>query len=233
MKQFLDSSTLPREYHFSVDCSFDNKALTTLYGHWRILRKQKKIMSFSDLSTSIRNNDHFSICIGPVKPLPLSPLTPFPLDKIKKGEFINFENLINSDHAKAMQKGGWLSQSETKDFVKSEEARSLYEAQLSSGDAFIATFANWCLAWNRFMDFTIYFRPHLFHELFLYQKIVTNLVNMYNFDAVYAYDKEFRMAMAEQQSLPYEHQKVHWGQISCAIAHKNLPPLPVFNMVIC
>ena len=73
------------------------------------------------------------------------------------------------------------------------------------------------------MEATLSYKPGMFYDLFSYQKIITLVAGKHRFDAVYMYDKEFRMQMAAQASLKPEQRAVRWAIQNAELSNIHLP----------
>ena len=115
------------------------------------------------------------------------------LEKIRRGEFVNFDLLLPNNVP-----------SETRDAF----TLSLNSSDISQGPKIVVRNGNqsnknkvidlhsWFLAWCLFFQAYILFRPHLAYQLAKYQIFIAQLASNYNFSAWYAYDQAFRLHIA-------------------------------------
>ena len=89
-------------------------------------------------------------------------------------------------------------------------------------ESVIDRYATWQFAWNRYMQTMLYFQPDMFFELFTYQQIISTIARTHRFDAVYAYDREFRLQIAAQKPVPPEQRTAKWTVKSMHLAGQHL-----------
>ena len=123
------------------------------------------------------------------------------LQKIKRGEFVNFDKLL--PHA--------VAPSSSDDFAIRLDQSGGEPASLSlvprsqSSKAKVFDFLSWLQAWNNFVRAFVYYHPHTMSQLLYYQAMVCDYFNQYTFNDVYAYYRNFRQRMA---ALP----DLRWGR---------------------
>ena len=177
-------------------------------------------MVSSTQSTQPPGNANCNDSINPFVPPPIKMSI---LKKIEKMEFVEFEELISNRPSASKGRQDKELCLVMDDECVNDQGNAL-RLRTKSNSGVIVTFANWVSAWNRFMEATLSYKPNLFHDLFSYQKIVTNIANKHRFDAVYMYDKEFRLQMASQASLKPEQRSVRWRVQNTELSNIHLPP---------
>ena len=92
----------------------------------------------------------------------------------------------------------------------------------------------WMLAWTVFQQATLHYHPHLFYDLFMYGKHMISFMDRYAFHACLAYDRDFRLSIANQRSLNPTDRTVFWPKVSeeLKIEHLNDNALPFCNECI-
>jgi len=104
------------------------------------------------------------------------------LDKIKRGEFVNFDSLLNQNSGRNL--------SFTID-ESSDTPRVVCQQKASATRQQVSDYCSWFLAWSLFVTATILYRGHLVEQLLKYQLFVAQMSQQYNFQAWYPYDKAF------------------------------------------
>jgi hypothetical protein len=89
----------------------------------------------------------------------------------------------------------------------------------------------WMLAWTVFQQATLHYHPHLYYDLFMYGKHMIGFMDRYAFHACLAYDRDFRLLIANQRSLNPCDRTVFWNKVSeeLKIEHLNDNALPFCN----
>ena len=96
--------------------------------------------------------------------------------------------------------------------------------------------SHWLIAWNRFMEATLYYHPHLFYDLFKYQQHMCEFAGKFKFEACYMYDIDCRLAMSAQLSVDPADRSVSWAEISKEYENRHLTKnvmLPVCDHCYC
>ena len=89
----------------------------------------------------------------------------------------------------------------------------------------------WMLAWTVFQQAALHYHPHLYYDLFMYGKNMISFMDRYSFQACLAYDRDFRLSIANQRSLDPNDRTVFWPKVSeeLKIEHLNDNALPFCN----
>ena len=128
------------------------------------------------------------------------------LTKIKKAEYVDFDNIlppppnINNNSGELL---GFHFDSDNNLLLKPNQIK-----------AKIRDFLSWICAWNIFYQTTLHFFPQLHFELFSYLKIMCNFARKHKFTSFYAYDKSQRQTIAAQHNLPKHQKTTSWTAIN-------------------
>ena len=135
---------------------------------------------------------------GPTRPQPrgISGLLPAisekNLQRIRRGEFINFEILLDTS----------FQDPEGKLELKNEQG-SISIVQKQRGKE-IKNISEWLQAWSIFLQTYSYFYPSQIPSLLVYQDFIIRAASQYNFARVKSYDKHFRMRLSINPSASWE-----------------------------
>ena len=161
--------------------------------------------------------------IGFRNPFIPPPIKPAVLKKKEKQEFIDFEDLIS------LNSSSTISQNYTMAYVDVDTETSALRFRPQEKKQKITNLVNWMTAWNKYMQAFLHFKPDMHYKMFCYQKIFCDLVSKYKFEGCYAYDKDIRMLLASQVSLPLDQRTVTWDkrhyETMNMYLHDNLLPL--------
>eukprot|EP00111_Clytia_hemisphaerica_P007722 TCONS_00022438-protein len=137
--------------------------------------------------------------------LQLPPVPANVINRIRRGEFVNFDSLLpqnvgrsTNTHISLNIDGDSISLASNNDSSSTTKDNSKYKAKVTD-------FLTWSLAWTFFFQIMVQFNSHLTEQLLQYQLYITNMANQYIFSAWYNYDKAFR------QSLANNPHKVNWS----------------------
>ena len=161
------------------------------------------------LSNTISNNQS-AVTLNPFIPPPIKSSL---LKKIEKKEYIDFEELLPSSHSYVNNE---LINNTVIDVDLETKALKLRPHEKKEK---IANLRTWMCAWNTFMQAYLHFKPDNFYLLFSYQKHFCRLASKYKFEACYMYDKDVRMLLASQASLPPSQRTVAWDNINQEVIH--------------
>ena len=129
------------------------------------------------------------------------------LKKIFRKEFVDFEELLPGN-----QTSSALAKHESCISIDKRSHTLKFDKDKVKNEK-VDSFAKWMLAWNSFLQAHLHYHPEDYFLLFSYQKLFSQLVNKYRFDACASYDRYFRLSMANQQSLSADLRSVSWGSI--------------------
>ena len=129
------------------------------------------------------------------------------LKKIHRREFVDFEELLPGN-----QTSSALAKHESCISIDKRSHTLKFDKDKVKNEK-VDSYAKWMLAWNSFQQAHLHYHPEDYFLLFSYQKLFSQLVNKYRFDACASYDRYFRLSMANQQSLSPELRSVSWGSI--------------------
>ena len=167
------------------------------------------------------NNNNISSYNDNSNPFVPPPMKASILKKIEKMEFIDFEDLV-SNRPSAITAHNEL-------YIVSDDTNSNLQSsplmlRQKENKGRVTTLANWLMAWNKYMQATLHYKPHLFYELFCYQKNFCMIANKHKFESCYMYDKDFRLQIASQGSLRPEQRSVKWETFNLELSNVHLQP---------
>ena len=125
----------------------------------------------------------------------MPPLPQSVIDKIKNGEFVNFDLLlpnrspVQSDEYTFKVIGG--------------STPSVALVPNNQKKPKVTDFNSWMVAWNNFIRSYGIFHPNRLHELIRYQAIICDLASQYTFSAWSQYDQMFRYQLAYNPELSW------------------------------
>ena len=125
------------------------------------------------------------------------------INRIRRGEFVNFDNLLPSNIGKSSSSKITI----TNDGERLCVANNSTDSSSSNSRNFkskVRDFFSWSLAWTLFFQIMIQFRSHLAGQLLQYQLYITNLANQYTFWAWYKYDQAFRRIVANNDDIGWD-----------------------------
>ena len=122
--------------------------------------------------------------------------------KIKKGEYVDFDELIPPPPGVVTEQNYGITTDPTR------PASLVLKPTKSKSQ--IRDLANWFCAWNNFVQATLHFNPEMHFSLFSYQKLFARMCKKFNFDSCYAYDKNCRTQIASQKHLEEDEKTVFW-----------------------
>ena len=125
----------------------------------------------------------------------LPPLPQSLLLNIRRGEFINFDQLLPSVSPLAIDE--YSIEVHSNSVNASGPSVSLVPKRQHQPKA--KDFHSWLTAWNIYLQAMIVYHPHLVSQLIHYQATITRFVTQYSFTAVLTYDRLFRYSIANKQ----------------------------------
>ena len=152
------------------------------------------------------------------------------LDAIEKGEYVDFEKMKKK-----------------KTDIKSREAnRTDYDLKVNEGSNdttlslkkskrdTISNFNDWMAVWNYFLQARLHFKPDEAYQLFKYQQHITDFSKLYKFEAVKAYDIDFRYLIANQNADHRDDWTAFWDIQNSELKNLHLvdnpkPPPQCYN----
>jgi len=114
------------------------------------------------------------------------------LEKIRRGEFVNFDSLLPNNVPSESNNLFTMSLDQSNSSVG---PRILVQNSSNNRNK-VTDLYTWVLAWSLFFQACIIFRGHLVAQLLKYQIFIAQLASQYNFQAWYAYDQAFRVFMS-------------------------------------
>ena len=152
------------------------------------------------------------------------------LDSIEKGKYVDFDRLKKK---KLDSKSRDTNRTEY-DLKVNENTRDTTLCLKKSKRDVISTPLEWMAVWCDYLHARLHFRPHEAYELFKYQKHMIDFFGSYKFEAVKAYDIDFRNLIANQRSEPQEERTAFWDQQNTELKNLHLvdhpkPPPQCYN----
>ena len=124
-------------------------------------------------------------------PLPAVPSAV--LERIRRGEFINFDNLLPNNVPSEFSPTFVMSLNSSQSTINPSV---ILRSSNQNNKNKVVDLHTWVLAWSLFFQAAIIFNEHLTAQLAKYQLFITQLAVNYNFNAWYAYDQAFRLFLA-------------------------------------
>ena len=78
----------------------------------------------------------------------------------------------------------------------------------------VDSLAKWLMAWTIYMQAYLHYHPDEFFHLYTYMRNFVTLASRYRFEACLNYDRNFRLSMANQQTLSADLRSVSWLHVS-------------------
>ena len=129
----------------------------------------------------------------------LPPVTPRILEKIRKGEYIDFSTLTT----KAMF-GAPEPTSQTSFTLELAPSGDSFAIQPTSSHKRITSFPAWLECWNIYLAIMVDHNPSKARELIAYQAIITSASRQYPLHAWLNYDTQFRITAASDHTLRWD-----------------------------
>lgn len=142
-------------------------------------------------------------------------------DAIEKGDYVDFDKLMRrklGDKSKEERRKGVQCHLKTGVMDGDETTLLLKKAKVDT----VGNFTEWMAVWNLFMQARLHFRPGEAYELFRYQTHITSFAAKHKWDAVYAYDIDFRHHISLERSLPKAERSWHWEVKSTELMNEDL-----------
>ena len=123
------------------------------------------------------------------------------LKQIKNGEFVDFDLLLPSNIGRPTNS--------TVSLAFDGDGNISLQKNDSSGQqltkkAKVIDLNSWFMAWSRYFQASLVYRPHLVHQLVFYQMYIAHLANDYSFFGWYTYDKAFRIFIANNPTARWD-----------------------------
>ena len=152
------------------------------------------------------------------------------LDDIEKGEYVDFEKMKKK---RLDMKSREANKTDYDIKINEHSSDSTLSLKKSKRDS-INNFTEWMAVWNDFLHARLHFKPHEAYELLKYQKYITDFAKIYKFEAVKAYDIDFRYTIANQKADPPEERTAFWDQQNNELKNAHLidnpkPPPQCYN----
>ena len=130
----------------------------------------------------------------------LPPIQKRILEKIKAGEYINFDMLLppalGSLSIPMMDDAGEYDIN----IKHVEGSPRISLTQVTQGKNKVKDYPSWCLAWSNYLRCMIQFFPHLTNQLVIYQSYIALFATQYAFTYVYAFDQVHRLNLTNDFS---------------------------------
>ena len=152
------------------------------------------------------------------------------LDAIEKGDYVDFEKMKKK---RLDMKSREANKTDYDLKVNEHSSDTTLSLKKSKRDS-INNFTEWMSVWNDFLHARLHYKPHEAYELLKYQKYITDFAKIYKFEAIKAYDIDFRNTIANQKADPPEERTAFWDQQSTELKNVHLvdnpkPPPQCYN----
>ena len=149
------------------------------------------------------------------------------LEKIKAGEYINFDMLLPPVLAASTTSSvSSLPMDDAGEFdinIKNVDGNPRISlSQVTLGKPKVRDYPTWLLAWSNYLRCMVRFFPHLVDHLVTYQTMMAQYATQYNFASVYASDQLHRIHMANDPSK-------RWDVIDDMILNLHLKNAPTLK----
>eukprot|EP00111_Clytia_hemisphaerica_P023510 TCONS_00069282-protein len=131
--------------------------------------------------------------------------TPPPGTKIRKSEYIDFDDILPPPPS---------TNNSTELLGFQLDANNNLLLKPNQTKAKIRDYPSWICAWNLYYQATLHYQPEMHFKLFSYFKIMATLARKHRFDCVYLYDKSQRQTLAAQHALPTDLCTASWTNIN-------------------
>jgi len=128
---------------------------------------------------------------------PLPPVPQHILDKIRKGEYVDFGRLTSKEMYGA-------SEPQTSFTLEVNPSGDSFAIQPTSSHKRITSFPTWLESWNIFLAIMVNHNPSKASELIAYQAIITSASRQYPLHAWLNYDTQFRVTAATDHTLRWD-----------------------------
>lgn len=146
----------------------------------------------------------------------LPPVPKQVLEKIKQGEFINFDTLLPSN-----------TPSSTDEYtlkVSPGLDASVTLVPRSQARPKVNDFSSWLSAWNVYLRCMSFYFPHLINQLIYYQSLICQFASQYTFAAWSTYERLFRYRMAANPNI------LTWDRLDDDLFNRHLRGAPLQNL---
>ena len=111
------------------------------------------------------------------------------LKQIKNGEFVDFDTLLPSNIGRPNNSAVSLAFDGDGNISFHRNESTIHQF---SKKAKVIDLNSWLMAWSRYFQASLVYRPHLVGQMLSYQVYISHLANDYSFSGWYTYDKAFR-----------------------------------------
>ena len=149
----------------------------------------------SSVTSSQGSNNPWDSFINPFMPPEIKATQ---LKKIEDGEFIDFADLLPENQATSID----ASHDDDRPGIGVEKSSGyLKQKDSKSRKVKVNTFQRWSTAWVAFSQAHLHYHPEDYYELFSYHASFVEFVGDYKFAACFAYDRDFRLNIANQRNV--------------------------------
>ena len=131
------------------------------------------------------------------------------LKKIEKREFVSFKDLLPNNQAIEEVN----MDPDEPSIIADPTTRTLRLNNKAKKDK-INSFARWSEAWVAFCQAHLYYHPEDYYNIFVYHRQMVQHFNRFYLDACLQYDRDFRLALANQRSVDPANRTVRWGEVN-------------------
>ena len=124
------------------------------------------------------------------------------IQRIQRGEFINFNSLLPQNIHERDRASLQLTIDGDQLSLSRENGEGTKDSTAYKHK--VTDIYTWLMAWTLFFQIFIFYRPHMMTQLLKYQTFISNLAYTYNFNAWYSYDQAFRQHVANNPSARWD-----------------------------
>lgn len=156
----------------------------------------------------------------PSQRLPAVP--PNVLDRVYRGEFINFNDLLPPSVSSISSSSDYQIQ-----FNSSSANPTINVIPNDQHKAKVIDFVSWSIAWSAFMQIMFVYHNQLIGQLLSYQNLICQFASQYAFANVYAYDQAFRQLIANNP------RAMSWDKVDDNLFNSFLRGAPPRQDIFC
>ena len=188
----MRSAAGPIENSSTVQLNRHNGVATTIAG----------TQNLSSIPAAAPPPNHFSIANTPstMRNSRLPPVPQAVLDRIRQGEFVNFDLLLPSVTPLSLDE--YSIKINAGDSTADSPSISLVPRHQSRPKVF--DIYTWLAAWNHYLQAMSVYHPHLLISLLRYQALITKLATQYSFPGWSTYDRLFRLQIVNDPSASWD-----------------------------
>ena len=194
-----------------------------------LLNQQLRFLLGSSATSAQDNN---RVGVSPTQVLP--PIPSSVISRIRRGEFVNFDNLLPQNLGRPTSSA--VSLSFDGDTLSLSNPLDTFSQSINNNSnhkkARILDLCSWMLAWTLFIQAMVVFHGHLTQQLHEYQLFIAKLASQYNFNAWYSYDQAFRQHIANNPQASWAVSNVFLYNLHANLAHQNATSVLLLTIML-